>query len=77
MALLMDNFANKAVAFMRSPAMSALEIIDDAGNIDIDRLHAAAINAMHDNLDVSIPVVGRFIFSRSDVDKLCEMIRRS
>lgn len=77
LALLMDNLPNKMVDIMRSPAMSVLGIMDEQSMIDIDRLHDAACNSMRDNLDVSIPVIGRFVFSRSDVDRLCDMIRRA
>lgn len=77
MALLMDNFANKMVDVMHTPAIALLGIMDDENHINIDRLHDAAYASMHDNLDVTIPVVGRFIFSRADIDKLCDMIRRA
>lgn len=77
MALAMENLPNRLVDVLRSPALSVLGIMDADSRIDIDRLHDAAYEAMHDTLDISIPVVGRFIFSRSDIDKLCDMIRRA
>ena len=77
LSLLMDNFSNKMVDLMHSPAISMLGILDDENHINIDRLHDAAYSSMRDNLDVNIPIVGRFIFSRNDIDKLCDMIRRA
>lgn len=77
MYLAIDNISNKMIEILHSPSMSMLGIMDDENNIDIERLHNAAYSSMRDNLDINIPVVGRFTFSRSDVDKLFDMIRRS
>lgn len=77
MSLLMDNFNNTVVDLLKIPAVSVLGIVDADGRVDIDRLHNAAYQSMRDNVDITIPIVGRFIFSRSDVDKLCEMIKKA
>lgn len=77
LALLMDNFSGKLMDALNRPAIAALGVMDESGRIDIEKVHNAAYSAMREDVDVSIPVVGRFVFSRADVDKLCEMIRRS
>lgn len=77
LTLLLDSLPGKLNDLMHTPAMSMLDIMDGDGHINIDRLHDAAYAAMKDNVDVSIPVAGRFVFSRNDVDKLCDMIRRA
>lgn len=75
LALLMDDFQNKFVEIMQNPALSALKIMDETGHVNIDKLHEAALSAMRDNVDVTIPIIGRFIFSRNDVDSLYRHIQ--
>lgn len=77
LALLADQFTNKATELLHTPGLSMLNLMDESGYVDIDRLRTAAYNAMKENLEIDIPIVGRFIFSHSDIDRLCDFIRRS
>ena len=77
MALLMDGFSEKMAEVLKNPAINVLGLHDGKGMINLDKLHKAACDAMHDELVLDIPVAGRFVFSRPDVDRLCEMIRRA
>lgn len=77
MALLMDGTSEKVTELLKNPAIAMLGIVDDSGLIDIDKIHDAAFNAMKDNLDIDFPLIGRFIFSRPDIDRLCDLIRRA
>lgn len=78
-ALAAQSIESRAAELLKHPAVAILGIVDDDGEIDIDRLHAAAISQMHggEKLQVDIPVVGRFAFDRNDIDRLFEEVRKA
>lgn len=77
-ALMAQNAPGKVMEMLQSPPLSLLGLADDNGNIDLDRIRAAAIQQMHgDKIDIDIPAVGRFAFSASDIERVCEEIRKA
>ena len=49
-----------------------LGVMDDAHNIDLDKLYEAAIHAFADGdkITLSIPMIGDYTIDHTDVDKL-------
>lgn len=77
LALAAKNAQATIPAYLNSPAIKLLGVCDEHGNIDLDKIHAAAIQAFKDDkMTVEVPVIGAFTFTRDDVDRLCETIRR-
>ena len=77
-ALMSQNSAGKVAEWLQNPAVSLLCLTDSNGNIDLDRLHAAAVQQMRgERVEIDIPVVGRFAFSTNDIDRICEEIRKA
>ena len=52
-------------------------VMDEAGNINIDRLYNAARPKFEQRLPVSIPFIGELTFDQNDVDKLYRYIKEA
>ena len=57
-ALIMDGGKEKILALREHPAVKLMGIMDEAGNINIDRLYNAARPKFEQKLPVSIPFIG-------------------
>lgn len=58
------------------PAIAALHIVD-GDMVDIDRVHDVAEKVFDQKQEIMIPMLGKFTFDRSDVDKLYRYIQES
>lgn len=54
-----------------------MQIFDDAGNIDLDKLYNAARPRFENKLTVSVPLLGDMRFDQNDVDKLYRYIQEA
>ena len=52
-------------------------IMDEQGNIDIDRLYSAARPKFENKLSVDVPFIGSLKFDQNDVDKLYKFIQEA
>ena len=52
-------------------------VMDEAGNINIDRLYNAARPKFEQKFPVSIPFIGDLTFDQNDVDKLYRYIKEA
>ena len=52
-------------------------VMDEAGNIDLDRLYNAARPRFENKLTVSVPLLGDLRFDQNDVDKLYRYIQEA
>ena len=52
-------------------------IMDEQGNIDIDRLYSAARPKFENKLSVDVPLIGSLKFDQNDVDKLYKYIQEA
>lgn len=79
MELLLSQLESHIDDYMSMPAIRALYLTDGQGNVDLDRVHDVAVKRFGpmDKLTVNLPVIGCFTFHRSDVDNLCDLIRRA
>ena len=59
-------------------AVQLMGVMDDGGNIDIDRLYNAARQKMDgQKLPVDVPIIGELRFDVGDLDKLYRYIREA
>lgn len=76
--LVMQGQADGIISAMRDmPVIKMMGIVDEGGNIDIDKLYNAAIEQMskQGKLQMSIPAFGNFSFNSDDVNKLYNYIK--
>lgn len=77
LALIMDGGRSRILALREHPAMKLMQIMDEQGNIDLDRLYNAARPKFENKLSVSVPFIGELKFDQSDVDKLYKYIQEA
>ena len=70
LALIMDGGRSRILALREHPAVKLMQILDEQGNIDLDRLYNAARPKFENKLSVSVPFIGELKFDQNDVDKL-------
>lgn len=76
LSLIELNAINSIKDALNSPAVKMLDIYDGQ-SVNIDKLQAAMIKAIKDEkLPIDIPIIGTFSFTKADVDKLFDCIRR-
>lgn len=75
-ALASDKAVDMAMQYRDHPAVAVLDVIDDAGNVDIDRLYQAVIPMVQsgEKIPVEIPLIGEVRMDRNDVEKLYRYI---
>ncbi len=77
LALIMDGGRSRILALREHPAVKLMQIMDEQGNIDLDRLYNAARPKFENKLSVSVPFIGELKFDQNDVDKLYKYIREA
>lgn len=70
LALIMDGGKAQLLKLRENPAVQMMGVMDEAGNIDLDRLYNAARPRFENKLTVSVPLLGDMRFDQNDVDKL-------
>lgn len=76
-ALIMDGGKERIIALRENPVVQMMGIMDEAGNINIDRLYNAARPKFEQRLPVSIPFIGELTFDQNDVDKLYRYMKEA
>lgn len=77
LALIMDGGRSSILALREHPAVKLMQIMDEQGNIDLDRLYNAARPKFENKLSVSVPFIGELKFDQNDVDKLYKYIQEA
>lgn len=77
MALMMGGGREKVLALRENPAVKLMRVMDEQGNIDLDRLYNAARPRFEQKMTVTIPLLGDFTFDQNDVDKLYRYIQEA
>lgn len=78
LAPIMEGSREKILALRENPAVKMMQIFDDAGNIDLDRLYNAARPRFDgQKLPVTVPIIGELRFDVSDLDKLYRYIQEA
>ena len=69
-ALIMDGGKERILALRENPVVQMMGVMDETGNINIDRLYNAVRPKFEQRLPVSITFIGAPTFDQNDVDKL-------
>ena len=77
LALSMDGGRSRILSLREHPAVKLMQIMDEQGNIDLDRLYNAARPKFENKLSVSVPFIGELKFDQNDVDKLYKYIQEA
>lgn len=77
LALIMDGGRSRILALREHPVVKLMQIMDEQGNIDLDRLYNAARPKFENKLSVSVPFIGELKFDQNDVDKLYKYIQEA
>lgn len=77
LVLIMEGSREKVLALRGHPAVKLMQIMDEQGNIDLDRLYNAARPKFENKLSVSVPFIGELKFDQNDVDKLYKYIQEA
>lgn len=77
LALIMDGGRSRILALREHPAVKLMQIMDEQGNIDLDRLYNAARPKFENKLSVSVPLIGDLKFDQNDVDKLYKYMQEA
>ena len=77
LALVMDGGRDYILGLRDNPAVKLMHIMDEQGNIDIDRLYSAARPKFENKLSVDVPLIGSLKFDQNDVDKLYKYIQEA
>ena len=78
LALIMEGSREKILALRENPAVKMMQIFDDAGNIDLDKLYNAARPRFDgQKLPVTLPLIGELRFDVNDLDKLYKYIQEA
>lgn len=78
LALIMEGSREKILALRENPAVKMMQIFDDAGNIDLDKLYNAARPRFDgQKLPVTVPIIGELRFDVSDLDKIYRYIQEA
>ena len=77
LALIMDGGKAQLLKLRENPAVQVMGVMDETGNIDLDRLYNAARPRFENKLTVSVPLLGDMRFDQNDVDKLYRYIQEA
>ena len=78
LALIMDGGKSRILALKDHPAVQMMCIMDEDGNIDLDRLYNAARTRVDGKkLPITVPIIGELRFDVGDLDKLYRYIQEA
>ena len=78
LALIMDGGKSRILALREHPVVQMMGVMDEEGNIDLDRLYnAARARVDGKKIPLPIPVIGELRFDVNDVDKLYKYIQEA
>lgn len=78
LALIMDGGKSRILALKDHPAVQMMGVMDEGGNIDLDRLYNAARPRFDgQKLPVTVPIIGELRFDVGDLDKLYRYIQEA
>lgn len=76
--LAMDGSTAKIQKCLKHPAVDILDIQDENGQIDLDRIRSAVLPMMEtEKLELTIPLIGTFRLDKNDIDQLCRYIQEA
>lgn len=77
-AMALGNLDASLSALREHPAVKALGVFDEAGNVDIDKIYTCLkTEAAKGPVTTNIPLIGNVTLNETDVDKLYTLIKQS
>ena len=77
-AMALGNLDASLSTLREHPAVKALGVFDEAGNVDIDKIYACLkTEAAKGPVTTNIPLIGNVTLNETDVDKLYTLIKQS
>ena len=70
-----NNVRELITKYKDHPAMSVTHLVDENCNIDIESLYNAIAPQFTERQKLNIPLIGEFVFSREDIDKIYNYMR--
>ena len=78
LALIMDGGKSRILELKDHPAVQMMGVMDEDGNIDLDRLYNAARTRVDGKkIPWDIPVIGELKFDVNDIDRLYKYIQEA
>ena len=78
LALILDGGKEQMLKLRENPAVQMMGVMDEDGNIDLDRLYNAARPRFDgQKLPVTVPIIGELRFDVGDLDKLYKYIQEA
>lgn len=76
-ALAAQNFVQVILSYKDHPAVSVLHVMDDKGDVDIDRLYKAVAPqfANGERQTITIPLIGDYTVDKTDLEALYRYIK--
>ncbi len=77
-AMALGNLDANLAALRAHPAVKALGVFDEAGNVDLDKIYTCLkTEAAKGPVTTAIPLIGDVTLNEADVDKLYTLIKQS
>lgn len=77
-AMALENLDAALLTLKENPAVRALNVLDEAGNVDIDRIYShVRAEAQKGFVTFSVPMIGAVTLNERDVEKLYTCIVQS
>ncbi len=75
-ALAAENLEKTLLQYRSHPAVTMLDVFDEAGNVNIERIYAAAGKYLQtgEKLPLELPLLGTLMLDRNDLDRLYQFI---
>ena len=74
-ALASQNIANMIRKYKDHPMVSMMDVINEAGEVDVDKLYSVLDPLFLEKQTVSIPMIGDFTLDHTDLEKLYRYIK--
>lgn len=77
-AMALENLDSALLTLKENPAVRALNVLDEAGNVNIDRVYSYVLKeAQKGPVTFTVPVIGPVTLNERDVEKLYTCIVQS
>lgn len=73
--LAVQNFAEMVRKYQNHPAVSVMNVINGAGEVDIDKLYTVFEPLFAEKQKINIPLIGEFTLDHSDLETLYRYIK--
>lgn len=75
-----QNMETKAMKYVKHPAVSILEVVDENGNVDVDKLYQAVVPNFNagQKVPIQIPIINMaYNLDMTDIEKIYKYIKEA